>query len=117
MRLIRRLIERITADDSPASYYFMLGVATLIIGGDSPWPSGGIESFPEGDEPPQSKCSKCGEVAEQDEYGRDFCRECYPKELCRKGQRLELVAHGIWVLAGTVCAVIVIEILLVVFSH
>jgi len=32
-------------------------------------------------------------------------------------QRLELVAHGIWVLAGTVCAVIVIEILLVVFSH
>ena len=32
MRLIRRLIERITADDSPASYYFMLGVATLIIG-------------------------------------------------------------------------------------
>ena len=32
MRLVRRLFNRFTADDSPASYYFMVGVATLIIG-------------------------------------------------------------------------------------
>ena len=32
-------------------------------------------------------------------------------------QRLELVVHGIWVLAGLVFAVLVIEILLVVFSR
>ena len=32
-------------------------------------------------------------------------------------QRLELVAHGIWVLAGSVFAVLVVEILLIVFSR
>jgi len=32
-------------------------------------------------------------------------------------QRLELVVRGIWVLAGSVFAVLVIEILLVVFSR
>ena len=32
-------------------------------------------------------------------------------------QKLELVAHGIWVLAGAVFAVLVIEISLVVFSR
>jgi len=42
------------------------------------WPGGGVESFPEGDESPISTCPKCGEESEQDEFGRDFCRECYP---------------------------------------
>jgi hypothetical protein len=32
-------------------------------------------------------------------------------------QTLELVAHGVWTLVGVVCAVLVIEILLVVFSR
>jgi len=32
MRLARCLFNRFTADDSPASYYFMCGVATLIVG-------------------------------------------------------------------------------------
>jgi hypothetical protein len=30
--LARHLFDRFTADDSPASYYFMCGVATLIVG-------------------------------------------------------------------------------------
>jgi len=30
--MFTKLFDRITADDSPASYYFMVGVATLIVG-------------------------------------------------------------------------------------
>jgi len=30
--MFANLFDRITADDSPASYYFVCGVATLIIG-------------------------------------------------------------------------------------
>lgn len=32
----------------------------IAFGDDEPWPYGGIESFPEGDEPPEDDCMDCG---------------------------------------------------------